>query len=353
MSRLVVVALAAAGSAFAVEPVPALPGWSIASVKDGPLLYSADRDDAVKHAGRASARLSSTRAGADDAAVLAQRFHAEGWRDQRIRLSAWIRTADVKEAVLWIRVERRGGVGESYVPTLQNAPLRRTVGWTEAAVERDVPEDATTIFVGLMQKGAGTTWLDDVHIQPVAPAGPRSHFEALVDGNLELLNTAGAWFSSGGARNDCAIWIDPREVHGGHASALYARKHDTGGRYGTMMQEFSAEKYRGQRVRGVVWVKAEGVTGRGDFWIRAQGPDSPGDGPGLAGTSKQLESDAGWRRYQSVIDVPKEARAIDFGVGIAGPGRVFIDDASFDVVDRSTPLDDGTAEAPINLDFEQ
>jgi hypothetical protein len=162
-------------------------------------------------------------------------------------------------------------------------------------------------------------------------SSPPAKRSLLSDGGFE--SGGAGWFSSGGGRYDYALTIDAHARHGGHASGAYAPKHETNGRYGTLMQVLAAAKFRGHRARGVVWVKSQGVVDRGDFWLRAQGPDSPGDGPGLASAVRRLEPESDWRRYEAVIDVPRAATRIDFGVGIAGPGRVWVDDASFTVDD--------------------
>jgi hypothetical protein len=84
-------------------------------------------------------------------------------------------------------------------------------------------------------------------------------------------------------------------------------------------------------VRASVWVRAEGTTGRVDFWTRARGR-SGGDGPGLGGGGRRPKGDGAWAEYVVEFVVPRSAVVIDFGVGIDGPGRLWFDDARFEIV---------------------
>jgi hypothetical protein len=79
-------------------------------------------------------------------------------------------------------------------------------------------------------------------------------------------------------------------------------------------------------------VRTEGVTARGDFWVRAQAPGSPGDGPGLGGGRKVLEPDSELATYDVVFRVPDAAAWIEVGAGIAGPGRLWVGPASWEVL---------------------
>lgn len=161
------------------------------------------------------------------------------------------------------------------------------------------------------------------------------------------------WFMSGGGRAEYAAVKDGQVKHGGRFSArLEPVKGDTS-TYGTLMQSFGARRYIGKRLRLSAFIRTAGAHGRVDFWARVQAANSPGDGPGLGGGSHWLPTHSEWTRYDLVFDVPAEAAAIQFGVGLSGFGKVWIDDVSLVEVDRSTPLDDGTPAVPVNLDFER
>jgi hypothetical protein len=72
--------------------------------------------------------------------------------------------------------------------------------------------------------------------------------------------------------------------------------------FGTTMQMFSAEKYKGKRVRFTATVKTAGVTGQAGLWLRVDGPshqvlafDNMDNRP-IVGTTS-------WTRYDVVLDV--------------------------------------------------
>jgi hypothetical protein len=60
-----------------------------------------------------------------------------------------------------------------------------------------------------------------------------------------------------------------------------------------------------------------------------------------------------WRRYEVVLDVAEEARAIAFGVLLVGAGTAYISDARLETVDRSVPTTPVQVRAPQNLDFRE
>jgi C-terminal processing protease CtpA/Prc len=102
--------------------------------------------------------------------------------------------------------------------------------------------------------------------------------------------------------------------------------------FGNLMQSFGAGPYRGLRVRFSASVRAVGGAGhsRAQLWMRvdrANGQvgffDNMGDRP-IRSTE--------WSRYEIIGDVGKDARTINLGLMMLGPGRAWIDDVSFEVM---------------------
>jgi hypothetical protein len=111
----------------------------------------------------------------------------------------------------------------------------------------------------------------------------------------------------------------------GHATIRFHPTQDAGGVYATFMTTLDAAPLRGRRAHAEIWVRTQGVTGRGDVWLRAQGKDSPPDGPGLATSISRLPANAEFTRYELVVDVPTDAASVQLGVGIGGPGMLWMD----------------------------
>jgi hypothetical protein len=104
------------------------------------------------------------------------------------------------------------------------------------------------------------------------------------------------------------------------------------------MRVADAAPYRGKRVRMSAWVKTRGATERADFWGRVQAADSPGDGPGLGGRWTRLPAASDWQSTQIVFDVAAQAATLNYGVGVAGPGDLWVDAPSLEVVGADVPI---------------
>jgi hypothetical protein len=139
------------------------------------------------------------------------------------------------------------------------------------------------------------------------------------------------WMLSGGARDE---YIVRRDGDGWllepHAS--------TYGKYGTWMRNIDATPYRNKRVRITIEARTHGAAQRVDVWSRAQAPEAPADGPGLGGDLKSLPAESSWSSYAMVFDVPASSVHLQYGVGIAGPGALWMRGAKLEVVDASVAV---------------
>ncbi|MGE8131413.1 glyoxalase superfamily protein [Methylobacterium sp. NPDC080182] len=127
--------------------------------------------------------------------------------------------------------------------------------------------------------------------------------------------------------------------------------------FGTLMQRFRADAYRGKRLQLQAELKADAVTGAATIWLRIDGnktralafdnmEERQSEGP-LTGTVE-------WQDRSIVLDVPPDARSIHFGFYLRGDGSVWARRFRFAEVDASIEVtDDPTPQraAPTNLDF--
>ncbi|HZU85399.1 MAG TPA: hypothetical protein VE987_20850, partial [Polyangiaceae bacterium] len=146
------------------------------------------------------------------------------------------------------------------------------------------------------------------------------------------------WLVAGAAASAYIASADATVTHEGRATVVFRPTAETGDRYATFMTGLDCIPYRGRRVRASVWVRTIGVTGRGDFWMRAQAPYSPADGAGIASTRQRLRPDADFMRHELVLDVPAECDKLQLGVGIGGPGMLWMDGVRVDLVDAATAV---------------
>ncbi len=131
--------------------------------------------------------------------------------------------------------------------------------------------------------------------------------------------------------------IDPQAMYNGHASACLRSKEPVSAKFfGTLMQDFRADKYRGKRVRFSAFVKSEGIEGWAGLWMRVD----KGNEGGVAFDNMQdrpIKGTTGWQKYEVVLDVPQDATRISFGVLLAGPGTVWLNGVNFEVVGSGVP----------------
>jgi len=356
-AALAFVALACSAPATR-EPEPIRPpaGWFLSGSDPSSFTLTVDR--IVKHAGTAGARLDAVQ-GASGTGTVVQSTAPDAYRGKRLRFSAAAKTEGVTGWTgLWMRVDGPEGRRAGF-DNMQNRPLRGTTRWARHAIVLDVPEDATRVSFGLLQDGAGSSWIDDCTLElvdervPLTSADTRAR--ALQDGDFELPgDRLEGWFMSGGARSAFEAVVDRGEHAGGTASGRLQPRVPAPSGYGTLMQSFRADDYRGKRLRMTAQVKGREITGRGDLWLRVQAVDSPGDGPGLGGAACKLSASFDWKPCELVFEVPEEGDAIELGVGLGGPGTIWVDDVRLEAVGSDVPLThpDMRARAFENGDFE-
>lgn len=110
--------------------------------------------------------------------------------------------------------------------------------------------------------------------------------------------------------------------------------------YGTFMQAFGAQDFRGKRLRFSAAVRTKNVDGWAGLWMRVEGPDPKQPLAFDNMQSRALVGSQGCKRYDVVLDVPKEATTIMAGLIMSGTGQAWLDGVSFTVVDASVPVTD-------------
>ncbi len=146
------------------------------------------------------------------------------------------------------------------------------------------------------------------------------------------------WSLSGGGRDVYEVHPDFTVVREGHPTVRLEPTGATHEKYGTWARSLDASPYLGKRVRFTIYTKTRGTTQRADFWARVQAPDSPGDGSGLGAHWTRLSPDSDWARREIVLDVDRGASYFNYGVGIAGPGTLWFDAPTIEVVGADVPV---------------
>jgi hypothetical protein len=160
------------------------------------------------------------------------------------------------------------------------------------------------------------------------------------------------WFLAGSQKDAYQIGLEKSAER--HSQVAYLKSVAKAKGFGTIMQNFIPDDYLGKRVKLTAYIKSKDVRSWAGMWFRVDGAkgnvlsfDNMQDRP-IKGTT-------GWKQYQIVLNVPKSAKGIAYGVLLAGTGTVWMDDFTFEIVGESTSDGSGTQilmHKPQNTGFE-
>ncbi|WP_442604348.1 helix-turn-helix transcriptional regulator [Paenibacillus sp. KN14-4R] len=150
---------------------------------------------------------------------------------------------------------------------------------------------------------------------------------------------------------------DYTKTHHGKASGYLHGKGNSMGGFGTIMQMFKANNYRGQRLQLSGFIATKNVEQWCGMWMRIDGKDT--DNIQFDNMSNRpITGNTNWTRYSVVLDVAEDSDSIHFGVLLTGKGQVWIDSLQFDIVGDEVPSTNleekiEIPDHPVNLGFEE
>ena len=193
------------------------------------------------------------------------------------------------------------------------------------------------------------------------PGQYRKALKNLTNGGMNMKKNTEIkhWIITGTAPDKYKTGIDRTVFHTGTASAFIQSETEdfTPDEYATIMQQFRAERFFGKRVRFSAFVKALEVEGWAGLWMRLDGKFSVTlklDNM----QNRSIKGSVNWNLYSCVLDVPQETELINIGILLNGKGRVWMDNVSFQEVDKTIPVTDFEIQKeypdyPENLMFEE
>jgi len=340
-------------------------GWTLAGSK--PANYDTGVDEQVMYNRHFSVYLKFK--GGEDTegfGTLMQSFNANKYLGKRVRFSGTVKSEGVEQwAGLWMRVDK--GAQSVAFDNMGNRPIKGTTGWQDYEVVLDVPKDATGIAFGILLGGSGTVWLSNVKFEEVGTEVPTTSISRQQQPtNLDFQATGSSglhgsapegWFIAGSKPKNYDTGVDEQVMYNRHFSVYLKFKggqdtQDTEG-FGTLMQSFNANKYLGKRVRFSGTVKSEGVEWAG-LWMRVDKGDRRVAFDNMG--NRPIRGTTGWQDYEVVLDVPKDATGVAFGILLDGSGTVWLSNVKFEEVGTEVPTTDPkpTVQAkPTNLGFER
>ncbi len=124
--------------------------------------------------------------------------------------------------------------------------------------------------------------------------------------------------------------------------------------FGTLMQKSNPEKYLGKRIKMTGFVKSENVEKWAGLWLRV---DQSGSSKPLSFDNmgnRPIKGTTAWTKYEIVLDVPSNSSFLVYGALLDGPGQIWFDNISFEIVDNTAPTTGSKLiQEPVNLDFEK
>ncbi len=166
-----VLTIAACHSPDGGSPAAGRPGGWIRAGSH-PSAYEMGVDAQAMRGGKPSAFIKGKSARPPGFGTLMQTIDAQDYRGKRVRLSGWVKAADIASwAGLWMRVD--GPRPDKEPPlafdNMQDRAIKGTQDWRSYDVVLDVAPEATAIAFGILLEGSGEAWLNDVHFDLVGP----------------------------------------------------------------------------------------------------------------------------------------------------------------------------------------
>lgn len=150
-----------------------LSGWFLAGSK--PENYLLTQDNAHFVSGTVSGHLASMTEDTDGFGTLMQSFKPDNYLNQRIRLTAKIKTEGVQDwAGMWLRIDGANGKQLQF-DNMQPRPIQGSTDWTTYEIVLDVPSQATGISLGVLLSSTGQVWMDDVQLEIVGKDVPTTN----------------------------------------------------------------------------------------------------------------------------------------------------------------------------------
>jgi hypothetical protein len=128
------------------------------------------------------------------------------------------------------------------------------------------------------------------------------------------------WHLAGSNPENYETGVDSQANRDGFPIAYLKSKPSATVGFGTLMQSFGASKYAGQRIRLSASVKSDEVNDWAGLWMRVDVNSRPFVIDNMA--DRSIKGSVDWHVYQVVLDVPKEATSVAFGILLSKSGMV-------------------------------
>lgn len=151
--------------------------------------------------------------------------------------------------------------------------------------------------------------------------------------SFKIIGDVKGWFLAGSASKSYDIGIVKDMQRNGNVAYLKSVKSVKPKRFGTIMQSFDAEIYRGKRIKLTGFIKTKDLESWSGMWLRVDGKD----GKMTAFDNmkdRKIKGTTPWTKYVIILDVEENSSSINYGVLLSEEGELWLDDLTFEVVDK-------------------
>jgi len=153
------------------------------------------------------------------------------------------------------------------------------------------------------------------------------------------------WYSIGTETGEYAAGTDISRREGGQGQ-LGGTIHSLTANpvsFAALQQSIQAHDFRGQRVRlsgflmtGDTREEPPAFSSSAGLWMRVDGSNGSESADYMM--DRPIRQGSGWTLHEIVLDVPRQASGLTFGVIMAGAGQVWLDDVLLERVGSEVPL---------------
>jgi len=144
-------------------------GWFVSG--NSPKSYEMGVDVGKGQSGGNAATIKSVEKKISGFGTLMQQIKPDKFLGQRIKMTGYVKSENVKKAAaLWLRVDR--GAKPVSFDNMQQRPIKGTSEWKQYEIVLDVPKDATGISFGALLTGTGQIWFDSLSFEIVDDTVP-------------------------------------------------------------------------------------------------------------------------------------------------------------------------------------
>ncbi|KAB2878597.1 hypothetical protein F9K33_12435 [bacterium] len=142
-------------------------GWHMAGTN--PKDYDLGKDTKIFHSGKSSAFMQSNKETIQGFGTLMQTIKADSYLGKRVRMTGYIKVDNINGmAAMWMRVDSKDTPPiQLSFDNMSNRGISSASDWKKCEIVLNVPANSGAIAFGVLLRGTGKIWFDDVQFEAV------------------------------------------------------------------------------------------------------------------------------------------------------------------------------------------